>query len=52
MGKTMCKVIDRKYLKKNLDDYVRMVKKSGWVCMKCGRFAPDKKLLCDAKEID
>lgn len=51
MSKTMCKVIDKGYLKKNLNDYVKMVRKSDYVCMKCGRFAPDKKMLCDAKAI-
>ncbi len=51
MAKTMCKIIDKSYLKKNLGDYVKMVRKSDYVCLKCGRFAPSKKMLCDAKII-
>jgi hypothetical protein len=51
MAKTMCKIIDKSYLKKNLDDYVKTARKSDYICLKCGRFAPNKKILCDAKAI-
>ena len=47
----MCKIINKAYVKKNLEDYVKMVRKSGYVCLKCGRFAPKKKMLCEAKTI-
>ena len=46
-GKSLCKVVGKKYLRTNLDDYRDLVKKAKYICLKCGRVARLKKNLCN-----
>jgi hypothetical protein len=50
MAKNLCKW-GKKDLEKNLDEYTEIVKDPRFVCMKCGRVANKKKLLCKPKEL-
>ena len=42
----LCKVVKSVSLKKQLDDYKKLVSKPNYVCEKCGRVAQNKESLC------
>lgn len=48
--KNMCKW-KKDEIKKDFEDYVKIVKEPAYVCCKCGRVADKKKLLCKAEKI-
>jgi hypothetical protein len=50
-GKSLCKLVDDKVLKKDLPGYMGLIDAPRFVCGKCGRAANRKKNLCDPKEI-
>jgi hypothetical protein len=50
-GKSLCKLVGNKILKKDLKTYIELVDAPGFVCTKCGRAANDKKNLCDPEKI-
>lgn len=43
---------DKADVKKHFDEYVRMLGKAEFVCVKCGRASGSKKCLCKAKKTD
>ena len=46
-GKTLCKLVETKALKKDPDSYKELVETPQFVCLRCGRAANRKKNLCD-----
>ncbi len=46
-GKTLCKLVEGKALKRDLDAYSELVDAPQFVCLRCGRAANRKKNLCD-----
>ena len=46
-GKSLCKLVNDKVLKKDLPAYVRLIDAPRYMCGKCGRAANRKKNLCD-----
>ncbi len=50
-GKSLCKLVGGKALKKDLEAYVRLIDSPKFVCTKCGRAANNKKYLCQPEKI-
>ena len=50
-GKSLCKRVGNKILKKDFDTYTSLIKDPRFVCTKCGRAAHDKKYLCNPEKI-
>ena len=50
-GKSLCKRIEGKALKRDLDAYKKLVDAPQFVCLKCGRAANSRKNLCDPAKI-
>ena len=49
--KSLCKLVGRKILKKNLSAYTELISDPQFVCTNCGRAANDKKNLCAPAKI-
>jgi hypothetical protein len=47
MGKSLCKLVNKKILKDEPGAYVDLVSKPQFICLKCGRVAKIKKNLCN-----
>lgn len=50
-GKRLCKLADKKFIKENFNEYVRMVAPPGYICRKCGRAAASEENLCKPEKI-
>jgi hypothetical protein len=50
-GKSLCKLVGNKMLKKDLEAYMRLIDAPTHVCTKCGRAANSKKNLCQPEKI-
>jgi hypothetical protein len=50
-SKKLCKLATKKYLKEHLGEYLDIVKKPKYVCLKCGRVSRLKKNLCNPEKI-
>jgi len=46
-GKSLCKLVDDKVLKKDLDAFKKLIEAPKFVCLKCGRAANHRNNLCD-----
>ena len=46
-GKSLCKRVDGKALKKDPDAYQKLIETPKFVCLKCGRAAKHRDNLCD-----
>jgi len=47
----LCKLVKKKHLKSNFNEYLKLVNNPKYVCQKCGRSANNKKLLCKPIEL-
>lgn len=47
----LCKLVKKDVLKKDFEEYRKLVKKPTHICGNCGRASNDKKHLCDPIEI-
>lgn len=50
-GKSLCKLVKDKILKKDLATYLVLVNDPKFVCKNCGRVANSKKNLCNPAKI-
>ena len=51
MGKSLCKLIEKKALTDHPGAYADLISKPKFVCLKCGRAANHKKSLCDPESL-
>lgn len=49
--KSLCKLVGKKILKKDLNAYKGLINSPQFVCTNCGRAANDKKNLCAPQKI-
>ncbi len=50
-GKSLCRLVEDKILRKEPDAYKKLVEAPKFVCLKCGRAANSRKNLCDPVKI-
>ena len=50
-GKSLCKLVGDKILKKDPGTYKKLVERPAFLCLKCGRAANQKKNLCDPTKL-
>ena len=50
-GKHLCFLENIGYVKSNLEEYKKLVRKSNFVCKNCGRAAASNKNLCDPESL-
>jgi len=51
MGKSLCKIVKSKKIRKEFEEYRKLVKNPRYVCVKCGRTARSKRNLCEPEKI-
>lgn len=49
--KTLCELCDEGFIRDNLEEYKKLVRKGKFVCRKCGRIARKEKQLCKPEKI-
>lgn len=50
--KKLCKLVKKDFLKGDLEEYIKLVKKPEYICDKCGRVANEKKFLCSSEKLE
>lgn len=51
MSKVLCKLVKDDVLKDDLKSYRKLVQDPTHICLKCGRVANDKKVLCKSEKL-
>ena len=51
-GKSLCRLVEGKILKKDPGAYLELIENPRFLCMRCGRTAHRKRVLCDPTRLE